>query len=82
MLEPLNAATEELSCEKFTSISKIIPTVNALKKKVENTTEELGIKLRENLKSYLGKPEEQKFLRLATLLDPSYKKRGFSSESI
>ena len=77
ILEPFNAATVEVSSEKFTSLSKVIPIVKQLLKKSESMKCSLGIRLKENLLNYFSSIEDKEYLRMATVLDPRFKKGCF-----
>ena len=79
ILEPFFIATEELSSEQFTSISKIIPVVRLLKMKCLKTDNSLAIQLRKYLDLYLGTVEENRKYRISTFVDPKFKERGFSN---
>ena len=75
-------ATEEMSAEKFTTISKIIPMIRQLKIKTEEGKTTLSKNLKVQLDSYFGSVEDDKILTLTTILDPRFKNKVFSTESV
>ena len=85
VLQPFEEATKEISYSSA-SVSIIIPIVNALIKQMQNTDESEGIKsmkrqLLTSLLSRFENIESNKFLAIASFLDPRYKLRCFSSSS-
>jgi len=87
ILKPIEEITKNISAEA-TSISQVIPLVRALSKVLEEEVEDTGIhSMKSKMLSWLclcsrfDDVEDQDFLVLATLLDPQYKDRFFSSRS-
>lgn len=78
-LGPFYLATTEMSGEKMTSISKVIPIVNLLRKKLEKDDSGLAAQLLESLNLRFVDIETNKFLSLATLLDPRFKEKAFAN---
>ena len=78
-LEPLYLATVELSTEKMTSLSKIIPMVKQLHAKLAKDTSSLGMQLKTCLNARFSSIEDKPLLSMATLLDPRFKEKGFSN---
>ncbi|XP_005101836.1 zinc finger BED domain-containing protein 4-like [Aplysia californica] len=78
-LEPFYEATTELSAEKNTSASKIIPLVKILSKITAKNTSSLSKKLHELLHIRFGDVEDRTHLKLSTLLDPRFRQSGFLS---
>ena len=74
-------ATEEMSSEKFTSISKIIPLIRQLKQKTEKSETTLAKKLQSQIDDYFCNVENTKLLTMTTILDPHFKNKVFSSDS-
>ena len=62
---------------KGASISKIIPIVKALITKVTRSQSGLAKHLKDKMNIYFEKMEEKQKLRMATVLDPRFKKRAF-----
>ena len=81
ILQPFKEATAEMSAEKFTTISKVLPMIKILKSKINQTTESsLAEKLKDNMSARFDPMESSIFLQISTLLDPRFKKRGFPNE--
>ena len=74
LLKQFYYATTEISSEKHTSSSKVIPMVKVLKNKMSKSTTPLSIKLTENVEKRFGDIETLDKLCIATLLDPRFKK--------
>uniref|UniRef100_A0ABD2X0B7 HAT C-terminal dimerisation domain-containing protein n=1 Tax=Trichogramma kaykai TaxID=54128 RepID=A0ABD2X0B7_9HYME len=85
LLEPIEEAINQMSCEKDPTCSSIIPLVNQLFKcikKIENQTEvgkTFQNKLLEVISSRFEFMEQSSLLPIATLLDPRYKKKCFKN---
>ncbi|XP_039616000.1 E3 SUMO-protein ligase ZBED1-like [Polypterus senegalus] len=87
LLLPLKHATAEMSAEKMVSASKMIPLYRMLQhtiseKSTKVTREEsiqLGVHLKESLRSRFHTLESTRVLALATLLDPRFKTIGFGN---
>ncbi|XP_063860633.1 zinc finger BED domain-containing protein 4-like [Scylla paramamosain] len=87
VLEPFEEATKEMSAEKVTSISKIIPMVRGIQGYMNSilSTGPQPINNQHSLARELKRQMEQRFfamegsftLKAATLLDPSFKNREF-----
>lgn len=89
VLEPFHMATEELSTEKAVSASKIIPMMKMLHHTLMQTSQknlcsynkQLTESLIRRIRDLSSKTECMSVLTLPTVLDPRYKKLGFSSTS-
>lgn len=85
ILLPLEAATKQLSGEKYTTSSIVIPMIFNIKKKTEGSTPQydIGKKLKESLllecNKRFGMAEQVYLLSISTLLDPRFKKIYFTS---
>ncbi|XP_072375547.1 E3 SUMO-protein ligase ZBED1-like [Diabrotica undecimpunctata] len=85
ILLPLETATKQLSGEKYTTSSIVIPMIFNIKKKIEGSTPkyEIGKKLKESLlgecNKRFGMAEQVHLLSVSTLLDPRFKKMYFTS---
>lgn len=85
MLAPFKEATEELSGQKYVTISRIIPMMDCLKKEVSSikpTTEgavQLQLALLDHLSSRFDNLEKEPLIAMATILDPRFKKIYFQS---
>ncbi|XP_011859700.1 PREDICTED: zinc finger BED domain-containing protein 6-like [Vollenhovia emeryi] len=85
ILKPLDHLTKELSSEKTTSVSKVIPMMNLLKQLLIGmelpVDAKVAIALKEQLVKQIdirfGQDENVETLALATLLDPRFKKIYF-----
>ena len=82
-LTPIEEITRNISAEAD-SISQVIPLVRALAKVLEKEVEDTGVrsmknKMLDSLRSRFNDIEEKDFLVIATLLDPRYKDKFFSS---
>ena len=79
VLQPFNAATEELSAEKYVSASKIIPLTKCLLGFLINhenlcpNVKTLKCVLKKNLDKRMGNYEYNHHFQLATYLDPRFK---------
>jgi len=85
ILTPMEEITRNISAEAA-SILQVIPLVRALTKVLEKEVEDTGVhsmknKMLDSLYSRFDDIEDKDFLVLATLLDPRYKEKFFSSES-
>ena len=79
-LEPFFLATEELSCEKHTSISKVLTLIKMLNGSTAHQTDQLSTLLHKYCHLYLGASEDRPLLRQASYLDPRYKDYPFTSK--
>ena len=81
ILGPFENVTRELSSDKYTSVSKIVPISQCLQRLVSNemTTRPLAVYLVTEMKGRFLGMEANKILSLSTLLDPSL--RIFVSEA-
>lgn len=79
ILEPFNEAMTELSTERNTSASKIIPIVKMMMKFTTQNSSALSKKLNEMLHKRFDGIEDKTQLKLATLLDPRFKKTAFTT---
>ena len=75
-------STEEMSCKKFTSISKIIPLVTLLEEITSESTTSLAKKLLSQLSDYFGDVQDIKLLSMTTMLDPRFKNKMFTNETV
>ncbi|XP_018371237.1 PREDICTED: zinc finger BED domain-containing protein 4-like [Trachymyrmex cornetzi] len=85
VLKPFDHATRDLSSEKTTSISKIIPMINLMKQLLVNIEVPVDASVTIALKKQLvkqidirfGQAENVETFALATILDPRFKKMYF-----
>lgn len=83
ILEPLQAATINISGEKFGTSSLVIPIISIIQEKLSalqpmnNETTILLTKIKEQISRRFGSSELVSHLALATLLDPRFKKMYF-----
>ena len=84
ILAPFEAVTREISSEKYTSASKIIPISKGLQKLTSSHMETMPRLLTQNLiadmRARFLNMEENKLLASATLLDPRFKKLAFADK--
>jgi len=85
ILSPIEEITRNISVESAT-ILQVIPLVRALTKVLEKEVEDTGVcsmknKMLNLLRSRFDGIKDKDFLVLATLLDPRYKDKFFSSGS-
>ena len=89
LFKPFKEVTIELSSEKGVSISKVIVLTNALlshiktMKTVENLPTDIFsmiLKMEKNAEKRFHGIEDNSIFAEATLIDPRFKKKGFSSE--
>lgn len=79
LLEPYEEATREMSAEKFTSLSKVIPVARALQECNSNMpASPLGTELKRQLQRRFPAVEQMFSLAAATLLDNRFKKMPFA----
>ena len=85
ILQPLEAATSEISGENYLTTSLVIPLVSIMHRKIQNLNPEkqIGKKLLKELfmefSRRFGAVEHVHLLAMATLLDPRFKKIYFKS---
>ena len=79
-LQPMKEATQELSGESFTTLSKVLPLVTALKKKTEKQTSPLATALFTELSLRFDEFLTQEYLKISTALDPRFKSRKVEAE--
>ncbi|XP_065209253.1 E3 SUMO-protein ligase ZBED1-like [Planococcus citri] len=87
MIKPFKTATESISGDKYITISSVIPCIKGLRMKLakiqthseatKNLLSTFISKTAEKLSEY----ETRTITRIATLLDPKYKKSGFCKPS-
>lgn len=83
ILQPLHAATINISGEKFATSSLVIPIITIIQEKLSglqpkyNETKILLTKIKEQISRRFGSSELVSNLALATLLDPRFKKMYF-----
>ena len=83
ILQPFKEATAEMSAEKFTTISKVLPMIKILKSKLNQMTESsLADRLRENMAARFETMESSSYLQFATLLDPRFKRKGLPEQTV
>ena len=82
ILGPFENVTRELSSDKYTSVSKIVPISRCLQRLVSNkmTTRPLAVYLVTEMKGRFLGMEANKILSLSTLLDPRFKKLAFADK--
>ena len=80
-LEPFYEATVEMSSELHTSASKVIPLVFLLQQCLQEDMTDLAVVLKTQLQERFRNVNVKDHLRLATLLDPRFKRDGFSSRT-
>ena len=73
--------TKEVSGEKYSTSSKVIPLVRQLKRLTGANKTTLARRLDEQLLHYFDDLEDQEALTLATILDPRFKSKCFSSKN-
>ena len=83
ILTPIKEINKDLSADTST-ISQIIPLVRGLEKVLEEQDDDHGVcsmkrKMLESLNIRFGSIEDVEFLSLATLIDPRYKNKFFTS---
>ena len=91
VLEPFEEATKEMSAEKVTSLSKVIPMVRGIQEcmnsihptepQLMNNQHSLGRELQNQMERRFSGMEGSFILKAATLLDPRFKKLPFSEFS-
>ena len=74
-------ATEEMSAEKYISISKIIPLVTMLKGISDKSEASLARHISSYIDQYFGSIEKNSLLSKATFLDPRFKTKLFLDDS-
>ena len=79
-LEPFFLATEEMSSEKHTSISKVLTLISMLNATTSEQKDPLSKLLIHYLDLYLGASENRPLLRQASFLDPRFKDFPFTSQ--
>lgn len=85
VLAPIEAVSKEISGEKYSTASKIIPIISCLVKKFETltptTTEDTAIeeKIVSEISKRFGSIEDIKLLAVATVFDPRFKRLHFSN---
>ena len=81
VLKPFFEITQEISSEQHTSLSKMIPMVQILHKKLASKSHlGLSYELKYQLQSYFDELEQQTFAKFATFLDPRFKDVFFNKE--
>lgn len=87
ILKPFEYVTKDISGESYVTVSKIIPMVNCLHKKLEsvNTENEITATLKQSLlnslKKRFGQSEFNSHIALGCLLDPRFKNLHFRDAS-
>ena len=80
VLKPFLDVTREMSSEKYTSISKVIPIITILTKFLASHSSPLGAKLKDKIDYYFKDVETERFSMLSTFLDPRFKDKSLSKE--
>ncbi|KAE8746705.1 hypothetical protein FOCC_FOCC006568, partial [Frankliniella occidentalis] len=89
ILAPFHKATSEMGAEKSTTISKVLPMVFNIMKKIESVAIPTGNTIAEEFKTFItaemvrrfGGAEQNIRLAAATILDPRFIKSYFQSPS-
>lgn len=91
VLEYFDEATKELSAEKFTSISKVLPIIRGLQDSLQSIDDDMNVQavgtfslcqeLRKQMKASFAAVEGIFYIGAATILDPRFKKLPFSDSS-
>ena len=83
LLKPFEEVTKELSSDKFVSISKVIPLARGLQRLTVEcvSTHQLKQELVADTRRRFSSIEENYILAASTLLDPRFKKFGFSDSA-
>lgn len=85
VLKPFEAATKEISGEKYVTASMVIPIVNCVRGQLRKTLPEsetakqLKSQLEEKMHRRMADLEKVELLAIATVLDPRFKKLHFQS---
>lgn len=83
ILRPLEAATKEISADKYCSSSKVIPLVHCMISKLKNLVieesliKEVQKRILTEINKRMGAIEQVSSLAIATILDPRFKKLHF-----
>ncbi|XP_074106514.1 E3 SUMO-protein ligase ZBED1-like [Cotesia typhae] len=83
ILRPLEAATKEISSDKYCSSSKVIPLVHCMISKLKNLVieesliKEVQKRILTEINRRMGAIEQVSSLAIATILDPRFKKLHF-----
>ena len=81
VLKPFLDVTKEMSSEKYTSISKMIPIIKIFIKFLNAKTSVLATNLKKQINLYFGDVEAEKFAVYSTFLDPRFKEIMLSNEA-
>ena len=81
VLKPFLDVTQEISSEKYTSISKVIPIVKILTKFLNSKQSVLAANLKEQINEYFADVEAEKFTVYSTFLDPRFKEIMLSKKA-
>lgn len=89
VLQPFKDMTEELSGEKYVSLSKIIPMINLMNTHLDSIRDDLTVaqiinvldSLKSNLNSRFTRIEYNAHAAIACLLDPRFKMLGFNDST-
>lgn len=87
VLNPIEAATREISGEYYITGSKVIPLINSLKNRILNLREKLTSDvalqllqfLSDNINLRFGTVEQINVLAISTILDPRFKRLHFNN---
>ena len=75
-LKPLKEATLELSGEKFTTLSKVVPMITALKRSICKQQNPLALALQTELSYRFDDFVNEDYLNLTMVLDPRFKSKS------
>ena len=81
VLKPFLDVTQEISSEKYTSISKVIPIVKILTKFLNSKQSVLAANLKEQINEYFADVEAEKFTVYSIFLDPRFKEIMLSKKA-
>jgi hypothetical protein len=87
ILAPLESACKDLCGEKYSTSSRVIPTIGEVIEQLENETfskhaQKSKNVILEQIKSRFRDIEKNEIASVATLLDPRFKTLGFADESM
>ncbi|XP_011405235.1 PREDICTED: zinc finger BED domain-containing protein 1-like [Amphimedon queenslandica] len=80
ILRPFEAVTREMSADKYVSSSKIIPLAKGLQRCSSNSNNKISEALCSQMSGRFLNMEANVLIASATLLDPRFKKIGFSDQ--
>ena len=80
-LQPAYQVTKEMSAEKYTSLSKVVPLVRLISDKLKLLNTGISKSLQGHFDRYFSYVQDEQVGQFATLLDPRFKDRMFSEET-